>query len=243
MDAGGFSKGYSNVSELQTEFLIKGFSLLNYDAVNLAIKDFANGGEFLKTLQKKYGINFVSSNIQYTDSGELFTQSALTLKLKPNSSVRPPFKHLNIVIFGVCDERPRLLHRNVAEPALESIDPIQTARNALNDIKGKSDLTVMLFNGRFNTMQSVVQAVPGIDIVIMGGEYYRVNSASSPSTVISSTPSLGKYFGTLTLELDANKRILSHNSTRISLDETIADHEELTRLVEDFESARRQMRR
>ncbi len=242
LDAGGFSKGYSNVSELQTEYLVKGFSMLNYDAVNLAIKDFANGGDFIKQLQNKYNTNFVSSNIEYSESQKPFAEPYLTLKLKSNKNSNPPFDHLNVGIFGLCDERERLLHRNDDEAQLESTNPVEAAKQSMAKLK-KSDLIVLLFNGRYNTLLEVLDAVPDIDIVIMGGEYYRVQSSNNQKTIVASTPSLGKYFGTLTVVLDQDKQIMSHTTERVALDESIPDNEELARLVEEFDTSRAQARR
>ncbi len=230
------------MSELQTEYLIKGFSLLGYDAVNLSIKDFTNGGEFLKQVQKQYNTNFVSSNIEYAESNEPFVENFVTVKLKSNKHANPPFDHISIGILGLCDEREQLLHRKEQEPQLSSTNPIQAAKQMTAKLK-KSDLTVLLFNGRFNTLQEILSAAPEIDIVIMGGEYYRVRSSTTEKTIVASTPSLGKYFGTLTLKLDSNKDIISHTTNRVALDETVPDHEDLARLVQEFDSARMQARR
>ncbi|MBN1480016.1 hypothetical protein EH223_18975 [candidate division KSB1 bacterium] len=238
VDAGGFSKGYGRSAQLQTEFLLKGMSMLNYDCVNLATKDFSEGGEFLRIMGNKYNINLLSSNIVYAESNTHFTEPFYIKKIAARrSNSQPPFRKLTIGFLGLCDERAQLLHRGTEEAQLRSTDPIEAAKNVLPSLKKSADIVVLFYNGRYNTLEALLSQVDGVDIVILGGEYYRAEHYTGNDVIVASTPSLGKYFGTLTIELDKSKKIMSFHKNRIPLDESIADDPKLAKLVADFNSA------
>jgi 2',3'-cyclic-nucleotide 2'-phosphodiesterase (5'-nucleotidase family) len=241
VDAGGFSKGYGQTAELQTDFLLKGMSMLKYDVVNLAAKDFANGGEFLHQAGKKHNNNFISANVVYSEDQKQFVEPYFIKKMSANNSIsRAPFDKLTVGFFGVCDQKDPLLHRNSTETPLKSLNPVEVAKEVVPQVRKKADLVVMVFNGRYKTLEAILDNIDGIDIVIMGGEYYRAEQYSSKDIVIASTPSLGKYFGVLSIELDKNKRIVSSNKRSIPLDTKIDDDPRFTKLVQDFEKAKKE---
>lgn len=239
MDAGGFSKGFGAAAELQTEFLLKGMSMLNYDCINLAIKDFANGGEFLKRAGKEHNANFISANAVYSADKKSFVEPYFIKKISANSSdALPPFDKLTIGLFGLCDEKDPLLHRNSTESPLKSLNPVEIAQDIVPKLEKKVDLVVLVYNGRFKSLEAILDNVDGIDVVIMGGEYYRAEQYTGKDIVIASTPSLGKYFGVLSVELDKNKRIVSSNKRRIPLEKNIKDDPKFVKLVNQFETAK-----
>lgn len=237
-DAGGFAKGYGRPAQLQTEFLLKGMSLLNYDCVNLATKDFSEGGEFLQIMGKKYNIDFLSANVIFTENNSAFAEPYLIKKISArNTNSLPPFRKLTVGLLGLCDERDQLLHRSSQEAPLKSTDPVEAAKKVLPSLAKSADLVVLLFNGRYNTLEAILANVSGVDIVILGGEYYRAEHYRGSDVLVAGTPSLGKYFSMLTVELDGSKKIIASQKQSIPLDETIEDDEKLAQLVADFNDA------
>jgi 2',3'-cyclic-nucleotide 2'-phosphodiesterase (5'-nucleotidase family) len=217
VDAGGFLKGYSQDSNIQSEYLLNGMMMLGYDAVNLAIKDFTGGGEYLQAMRKKHDVPFVSSNVFYIDSKNQFVENSIIKKLSTHAAkVQPPFDKLTVGILGLCDEKKSLLQRNLSEPALLSREPIEAAKKAVAELH-QADLILLLFNGRYATLESILAQTPKIDIVVVGGEYYKVTPATSGKTVMVSTPSLGKYFGEVTLTLNAKKQIIDNKPNEFRL--------------------------
>ena len=244
VDAGGFLKRYGSTAQIQTDYLLKGLSMLNYDCFNLAIKDFSEGGEFIKKEAEKHNIDFISANIVYSENGKNFVQPYLIKTMTPvrsRSHARPPFKKLKIALFGLCDQKDALLHKKSTEAALKSENPIEAARKIAPQLKKKADIVVLLFAGRYNALLSILKEVDDVDIVIMGGsEYYRAENYTDSSVVVTSAPSLGKYFGLLTVELDRDKNIISTQKKRIALDKRVKDDPHFVKLVSDFEKVKKE---
>ena len=71
--------------------------MMNYSAVNLGYRDFLHGTNFLKVLQEKYDVPFVSTNVYNLETKEPFVQRYLIkhVKSSDNSS------ELKIGILGV----------------------------------------------------------------------------------------------------------------------------------------------
>ncbi|MDZ7315590.1 MAG: hypothetical protein ONA69_06350 [candidate division KSB1 bacterium] len=227
-------KGFSPDAALQSEYLLKGMSLLGYDAVNLAVKDFHLGGKYLMNMSQKYRLTFVSANIRYFPEDKSFVEPFVLKKLsaKPQKGL-PPFEKLTVGIFGLCDERESLYQEQAGEPKLISRDPVQTAQKVVAEM-AKADLIILLYNGRYVVLQELLSKVPNIDIVIVGGEYYKVEPSNNRIPIIVTTPSLGKYFGELRITLNDRKKIVNYTTFRYPLDESIADDPKLSRLVDEF---------
>lgn len=213
--------------------------MLGYDAVGLAIKDFSSGGQYLLDMAQKYKVPFVSTNVFYVDSKKPFVETTLNKRLTArSSSVKPPFEKLAIGILALCDEKESLFHQNLQEPQLSSREPVEAAKKAVAELHS-ADLIVLLYNGRYATLENLLIQVPNIDIVVVGGEYYKVMPNSTRKPVIVSTPSLGKYFGMLTLTLNDRKKIIGHRVERFELEDTIQDDPRFLRLVADFDNVQR----
>ncbi|MBN1465221.1 hypothetical protein JXA02_05630 [candidate division KSB1 bacterium] len=234
LDAGGFSKSYGTTAQLQTDFLLKGLSMLRYDGINLSGKDFSEGGEFLQALRKKHGLDFISANIVYAQEKKQFVEPFIIKKLT-TSARTAPFKKLTVGILGLCDEKESLLHARFEEAQLQSLAPVAAAQEIVRKLDKQTDLVILLYNGRFNALEALLSQIGGIDIVIMGGEYYRAEQYSDENVIIASSPSLGKYFATLAITIDKDRKITASQKRRIPLDESIQDDPKLAKLVADFD--------
>ncbi len=239
VDAGGFSKGIGDISKLQTEYLVKGMTLLGYSAINLAVRDFNSGGKFVAYLQETYHPEFVSTNVFYKDSEKRFGKPYVLKELEAKQkSKKIAFRRLKVGIIGLCDERAALFSNRLEESALESKAPLQVAKDWVPEVRKKVDLLVLLFSGRVDNLQAIIDQVPGIDVAILGGESYISNQIRGrQKTVIVTTPSMGKYAGVLTLELDTSKKIVSSKKDQFPLDEHIPDDPRFAELAKEYDRA------
>jgi len=222
--------------------LFIGLSDIGYKIFNLAYRDFINGGQFLQELEKKYDCEFISTNTYFKDSGKLFTQPYIikTLKSQKKSGTLH-FKKIKVGTVGLCDEYGLLFSKQLKEPMLESKSPLDELQKIIEKVSKKSDIVVLLFNGNYKLFKSVMEQVKGIDVAVMGGQYYMVTPNETYNAIVVTTPSMGKYGGILTLELDKNKKIVSHSTQQIPLKEDMKDDPEIVKLVEEFEQAEKKL--
>ncbi len=241
VDAGGFSRGKGEISVLKADYLIKGLTWLGYDAINVGIKDLYNGSDFIQVLEQKYPVPFVSANIVYAGSEKPFIETPyqiLTLKSNRPSS---PFSELRVGLVGLCEPRSNLVPTPEQGQALKSLPPLKIAQTLIPELKSQVDLVVVLYHGRFTYINEVLLNVPGIDVMVMGGEYYKARSLQDPpnDVVVGASVSLGKYASMLVLTLDNDKNILSHQSKQVALSEKVKSEQRYLQLVTDYETAAR----
>jgi len=212
---------------------------LGYNAINLSYKDFFLGGVLLKEIEKKQRMQFLSANTFYED-GKAFATPYVVKELKPSGNARLPFKKLRVGILGLEDERDQLLRRKADEPQLKSTNPVKAAQKFVPLLRKKADLVILLYSGKFKNLEAILNNVKGIDVAVMGGEYYSVRRFGKGEFLVVSSPSLGKYCNYLSLTLDRDKNIIAHRESSVALDENIKEDPAFVKLVKEFEEARKE---
>ena len=212
---------------------------LGYDAINLSYKDFFLGGVFLKDVEKQQGVKFLSGNTFYED-GTAFAKPYVIKEIRSRSREKLSFKNLKIGILGLGDERDKLLRRKADEPQIKSTNPVEAAQKYIPHLRKKADLVILLYSGKFKGLEAILNTVNGIDVAVMGGEYYSVRRFGSGQFLVVSSPSLGKYCNYLKLTLDSDKKIVAHRERSVALDSDIKEDAAFVKLVKDFEEARKE---
>ncbi len=243
MDAGGFARGGGQISQLYTDYLVNGLSKIGYRIFNLSYRDFINGGNYIRELGKKYDVDFIASNTYYKDTNKHFTEPFLVKTIKANRNGKSaPFNKIKIGIIGACEKYGLLFSKQLEEQMLESKPPLAELQNNIEKVREKSDMVVFLFNGNYKSFKEIMNQVKGIDVAVMGGQYYMVTSNENyTNTIVVTTPSMGKYVGQLTVELDKDKKIKSHSAQQVPLREDMKDDPEMVKLVQEFEQAERKL--
>ena len=204
---------------------------------NLCQRDFANGGEILLKMAKEHDIKFVASNTFYQDGDKHFTDPWQIVKVKPVKGKSSAVDEITVGVVGFCDQQNLLFARRLKEPLLYSKDPVAVAEKLVPDLRKKVDLVVMLYHGSYKTVKSILEKVKGIDVVIVGGQYYMINEHENLNAVVASTSSMGKYCGILTLTLDGNYKIVGQDKQSLQLDENVPDDPDMLKLLNEFDEA------
>ncbi|HPG37802.1 MAG TPA: hypothetical protein PLP19_07655 [bacterium] len=242
IDAGGFARGGGDIGKLYTNYLLRGMADLGYTVFNLSYRDFITGGNILKDLSNKHNVEFIASNTFYKDNGKPFTEPYLVKTIKPHSSGKSlPVDKIRVGIVGMCDEYGLLFSKQIKEPMLEAKPPLDFAEKLIAQVRKKADIVVLLYNGNYAKLKPILETVKGIDVTIMGGQYYMVTPNDHFESIIVSTPSMGKYGGLLTLQLDNKKKIVSHRNENIPLKEDMQDDPAMLKLIKEFEEAEKKL--
>lgn len=239
VDAGGFSRGSDRSSQLQNDYLIKALNLMKYNAVNAGYKELMFKTDEIRKMGQQ--LELLSANVFLTGASKSFLKPFLIQEIVARSTTaKPLFKKVKVAVIGLSDEKlsPGLQMRS-DEQKLAYRDPVLTAQQLVPELRRKADIVILLYYGKYDEMKRVLQAMPGIDVAVLGGEYYMVKDDSSnqkPITVASTAQ--GKYASILSLQLDKNKRITGSSRKQIALGPEIADDERMARLLDDFENAK-----
>ncbi|MDZ7260907.1 MAG: hypothetical protein ONB05_02145 [candidate division KSB1 bacterium] len=228
LDVGDFVGGSGKINELRAEYLLKGFSLLNYDAINLGERDFLLGSKFLQKMKQKYHLPFISANVYEVATGELFTEPFVIKKFRGTN--------LKVGIFGLMMQADSLTQAP-DEIVLSARNPVEVARQVVPQLQSQCDLIIALAHLGFQEAKQLAQNVEGIDVIISGHGYgsqpepLKVNQA-----LIVQSKNRGQTVGDLRLILDNEKNIISYAGKLIPLDSSIKDDEKLAALIAEYKT-------
>ncbi|MFQ5864853.1 MAG: multiheme c-type cytochrome [bacterium] len=226
MDCGDFGGRKVKSQYLKVRYLLKGMSLLKYDAINLAEKDLQYGREFLEDLRKEYQLPFISANVHYSGTKKLFAKPYVIKKLGG----------VKIGIFGVT--KAEGMQRFVSpETGFEISDPFLAAQASVEKLRKKCDVVIALSHLGLNGSRELAKKVQGIDIIISGhqGKHLR-QPEQIGNTVIMQTGSQGKYLGQIDFRVSSNKFALIEGKT-VALSKKIVDDAALSKVIKEYDEA------
>lgn len=242
VDAGGFNSGRNDVARIKTEYILRSFQEMNFDVINIGLSDIDHGVQFLKDLQKKYQLPFVSANlVNFNDQKPIF-KPYLIKKIK-SAKAR---EKLTVGIMGLTDIKV-FPTENPDEPWFKCLDPIETAREVVSELKNKVDLIICLGHMPEIEIKKIIKAVPGIDVMVCGSFTFSMDNAQEiDRTLYAGAISRGKYCEILNLVLDKSRAITGHTMTKTALDASIPDDPALLEIVkksqEEMEEWRQKQR-
>jgi len=223
LDCGDFVGGSRPLDRIKAKNLLKGMMLAGYDVVNLGERDFLQGPQFLLDMKEQHGIPFISANIFHEDSTTRFTEPYLIKKLEGKQVDDNITDDIKVGIFGLAIKRARLVY-NDHKPQLIVKDPIETAQEMVRELEGKCDLIIALAHLPSNQLHDLKNEVRGIDIIIGGHSFSRIQGPFMQGQAILLEPgSKGQAVGEIAIQLDKDKKIVSGESKNVLLKEEIVN--------------------
>lgn len=226
VDAGNFGGSMTPAQKLKVEFVLRGMSALEYDAINLAENELQYGIGYLDRLQSEYNLPLVSANVYTATSNEHYARSFRVLDKNG----------LKIAVFGLVSE---LRGRRTVKPETGFVirDPYEEGRKVLSRLRGSYDVIVGLLSLGLAESQRFAAEIPGCDFIISGGSW-EVSDAPVKigDTVIMQTGTQGKYLGHLQFKV-ANGKPTVVSGTVHPLDEQIDDDARMKSIVDEYDEA------
>ena len=222
-------------NRLRTEYLIKGMSRLGCNIINTGIRDYSLGDEFLLNLQRQTSIDFVSANVYYADSDKRLFEPFV---IRSVESVNKDLKPVKVGVIGLCQPRDKLVPVPTGNTQLTSRPFYESVKKPLEKLSKKADIVILLYHGTFNELMELLEKDLDIDVVVLGGQYYRANQYDRTKPILVSTPPLGKYLSKIELTLDGKNNIVTFRKERLPLDEDITDDPEMQELIRQYDNER-----
>jgi len=234
LDSGDFIGGRGKKEQLKAEFLLQGFSQLRYDAINLGERDFFQGLKFLKKMQQKHQVPFVSANVFQPDGTTPVFPPYIIKQLKKIRHGDTTIPSVRVGIFGVMMVRSQLTFEK-DDPKLVVGDPIETAKKMVSKLKNQCDIIIGLIHLPYSQLPGFIKAVPGIDVVIAGHDpVMRLQPQKIENTIVIAGGNRGQYIGDLRLVLNREKKIIDYEGNVVKLDAKIQDDPAMLKLIRDY---------
>jgi len=195
LDAGDTFQGNSAASLSQGESIVKIMNSMGYDAMVVGNHDFSYGWQRLCELSEMTNFPVLAANVRREDGDHLLATSTI----KELNGVR-------IGIFGLTTtETLQKTHpRNVAGLIFD--DPIQTAREMVEELRDNCDLIIALVHlpliDTEDSCAKLAEEVDGIDLIVSGHSHYKLECGMMVNdTLIVQAGEKGESLGVVRMEL------------------------------------------
>ncbi|HET7904234.1 MAG TPA: multiheme c-type cytochrome [Candidatus Eisenbacteria bacterium] len=223
VDAGDYFGLTSEQDSLKARFMIDAMDRLGYDVITVGERDFNFGQQFLLDAFKKTKMDVVSANIVYADTKKPFLKPYVVRKAG----------NVRIAFFGLMGSQLRYRTRP-DDRALEILDPVETAKKLIPEMRKKADVIVLLSHLGLTDGQKLTLEAPGIDVMIFGHQVGLAKQVVSTQNVINVRGSeRGQYIPQIHLVIEDGK-IASFDGDVVTLDSKIPADEVMGRLVDTF---------
>ncbi|MFC1565358.1 hypothetical protein ACFL4B_00200 [Candidatus Neomarinimicrobiota bacterium] len=131
--------------------ILEGYEKIGCDALNIGEYDLAGGYHFLKSLEKKSTIPFISANLREKETGDLAFKPYVIIKQNK----------LKIGVIGVSDYLPNTVTELRKENYLE------TGQDYINKLRDEVDILIMMVNGNINQKDAILESFKDADYVYL----------------------------------------------------------------------------
>jgi 2',3'-cyclic-nucleotide 2'-phosphodiesterase (5'-nucleotidase family) len=210
-------------ARLKAELIAEIYNKIGIDAVNVGELDLVLGIDFLKELEKKQNILFISANLVDDKSAPIFKRYVIK---KVNGK--------NIGIFGVIGDTADMIAeiKEITKGAASVQDTLQTAEAIVKELSGKVDYMVALAHQGTNRDWVLARRVQGIDLIVGGHDKQKTKDPyEADKTLIVQAGEKNQYQGILEVTLDGTKT--SHN-TLIDLGDNIANDAKVEAMISEY---------
>jgi 2',3'-cyclic-nucleotide 2'-phosphodiesterase (5'-nucleotidase family) len=205
--------------------------MMGYDALNLGGPEFYFGKEALEHTRSHVSFPYIASNLLFGGSRLPWTEEYI---IREAGGIK-------VAILGVMnpDELVQIPDQGRVK-GLEVLPPEPALKKLLAEVRGRSDLVVLLSRFDVEKTRELVVAVGGIDVAIASGGDEVFYTKPLENAILLQTGALGRTMGLLKVALDEKGKVGVIERGHVRLDRTVPDDQQVARLVDTFKKAQGQ---
>ncbi len=220
VDAGDVTAGAREWEILELEYILKGYRLMNYHAVNVGRRELALGYDGLRRMKEHFS-GFVSANVIGPDGAPVC--DAYTVVELSNG--------YRCGIIGIVDDQ---VETEAVGKGLRLLDPQDALARLLPELKDKAEYVVLLAFTDEPGMKALAQQFFELDLIV-GGNVQKASAdpiQENRSAIVFNTDK-GKAVGRLEVRPGPEKNWEYQNSFT-TLEESMARDTQMAALVEEY---------
>jgi hypothetical protein len=204
--------------------MVQEMNKLQYDVATVGERELNFGQKFLLDCFKGTKIDLVSANLVYKDDQKPFVSPYVIRKV---GKVRVAF-------FGLLGKDLHLREFPGDRP-LEILDPFETARRLVPELRKKADIVVLLSHVGLTEGQRLTLEVPGIDVMVFGHKVGLFREVTKTNGVINvRSGERGQYIPTIHLVVEDGK-ITGYDGEVVVLDDKVPADEAVGSEVDAYQ--------
>ena len=176
----------------KAELMVQAMEHMGYSALAIGEMDLYLGLERLRSLEKMTTAKFLSTNLTDSKGRPLFERSAV---------FRTGGVRVGVIGLTAQPADKRVLARRMAGAKVR--DPFEAAVKAVDEIRGKCDLLILLSNLTFAKNLELSEKVSGIDVIVSGGtKRFMKRPTIKGATLVTTGYYEGRAIGDLSVHLE-----------------------------------------
>lgn len=215
LDAGN-CLGDSVIAEMDNgQSILSLMNTMQYDAMVPGPMDFVYGADTLSSLRSKASFPFLAANITKVDGSTVFENYKIL--------------NINSVRIGVIGVTTGLSQTQAQKSSLTVADPVETVKNVLGQMSGKTDAVIVLTYTGSEDITNALAAIDGVSIVIESGASEAFANTADNGTVITSAGTKGNVIGVASLDINRSdvsvdsQFYTSSDYSSLSAEQSVAD--------------------
>lgn len=222
-------------AQTMNEWMVRANEQMNLEVVNLSYRDLLYASQLLRPDAKlrPEKSTLISANIKPAHTTQL---SPAPYVIKTVTSKRWP-KPVKIAFIGLSDAPPDELKASVAASGYVIEEPLEAARRSLAELRGRSDVNVIVGYLRLATAHKLALQNEELDVIIAAdGRGLVPDPKQVNNTLILYASKETKYLGELRFYADAEGMVDRFTNRYVELDGVIPDDPEMARITKQARS-------
>ena len=232
VDSGDLLNEYEEIKEsvkssvkLKADLTAQIYKMIGIDAINVGELDLVLGLDYLKELEKKYELPFVSANL-VNESNELVFKPYVIKKIG----------NKRIGIFGLMGDSTDMASKlkEITGGKLSALDPVESAESMVKELKGKADFIIAMTHQHIGRNWVIARKVEGIDVIVGGHHTQKLKKPyQAKNTFMVQAGEKGQYQGMLEVILHSDGSREANNEL-VPLGPKIPDDPKIKAMIDNY---------
>lgn len=217
--------------ELKSEYTLKCYEYLKYDAICIGDQELVNGIDFFKEKVMKLPIIIANFLICENNVCHLVGNPYKIIKING----------IKIGVIGIISKNTFKYYPEEITKNLKIDNPIETINHYLKMLKKECDINILLSHSGLDKDKEFAQQINGFDVIIGGHTQNLIeDKIIKNNTLIVQAGKNAEYLGELNIYYNKGIKKIEHiNNTLHLLDEKIADDVYIRKLINEYKSKRK----
>ena len=212
-------------AKLKAELVSKIVKGIGIDAINVGELELSLGLDYIRELEKKYDLPFVSANL-VDDKNQLLFKPYIIKKVGD----------LNVGIIGIMGNTSEVskLMNDIVGSSITVLDPIKTVEEKVAEIKDKADYVIVMTHQHIGRNWIIARKIKGVDLVVGGHHKQKLKTPyEANGTYIVQTGEKGQYQGMFEVEIgpDGSKTV---KNELVPMSDEMANDSKVKEMIDQF---------
>lgn len=212
-------------ARLKGDIIAKAYKNLGIDAINVGELDLMLGLDYLRDLEKKYDIPFVSANLVGEKKQLLF---------KPY--VIKDMGNIKVGIIGIIGNTTDVTSKmkDLPDAGISVLNPQETIEKFVAEIRDKVDFVILMTHQHIGRNWVYARKIDGIDVIVGGHHKQKLKTPyNANNTFIVQAGEKGQYQGMLEVTRGPDGTNSAENEL-VPIGDKIPDDPEVKAMIDDF---------